>query len=176
MENAQTRDITYDVVMVPKVEELTEAMPIQISVQKVWANTPTSARPESVRVILIKNGQATGDYVTLNAGNSWKAIFPGLDPDAVWTVDEVPVPENFKKTITSVGNSFTITNEYIPPNSLGTTNLDTQTGDAVRIAALIAAVVIASAVIVILVASRRKRKDEDEVERAVQRSWSSVYR
>ena len=74
-------------------------------------------RPNSVTVQLYKNGAAFGNTVTLNAGNGWTHKWTGLDKTATWTVDEVNVPDGYKKDVTHNGNEWTVTNKLDTPDN-----------------------------------------------------------
>lgn len=64
----------------------------KIQVQKVWDDHNYSKRPKEVKIYLTRNGVRTGDYVILNEGNDWKAIFDELDDRYTWYVEEDTVP------------------------------------------------------------------------------------
>jgi len=94
----------------------------EISVAKVWddANNQDGARPASVTVKLLADGQATDWSVTLNKENQWTATFTGLPAkaggrDIEYTVAEVEVPTGYTSAITgSAAAGFTVTNSYTP--------------------------------------------------------------
>lgn len=86
---------------------------ISVKVSKVW-ETPDD-HPASVTVQLYRNGAPSGNPITLNSRNNWKHEWTHLAKNNTWTVDELIVPEGYKKTIT--GNSsagFVITNTKEP--------------------------------------------------------------
>ena len=90
-----------------------------INVNKIWADSDDQdgIRPESIEVQLYKNGKAFGDAITLSEENGWSYSWTDLDKfesgkEIKYTVDEVKVPENYKKTITNEGTTFEITNTH----------------------------------------------------------------
>ncbi len=86
----------------------------QLTVQKVWKNAP-KVKP-SIKVQLYRNGEAYGDPVTLNGKETtpWSHTWTNLyvtDENRelyVYTVDEIEVPEDYKKSV----DGFVITNTY----------------------------------------------------------------
>jgi len=82
---------------------------VEVSVSKVWAGNEGVIHPESVEVVLYRNGEAF-ETVTLSVENSWKHTWTGLTDEFTWTVDEPAVPDGYTKTVTSEGTAFTITN------------------------------------------------------------------
>ena len=92
-----------------------------ISVNKVWVdnNNQDGIRPESIEVVLYKNGEETAERKTLR-GDDWTATFGNLPVNEngkkiTYTVKEVSVPEGY----TSSGegteeNGYTITNTHTP--------------------------------------------------------------
>ena len=90
---------------------------ISVTVSKVWNDGNNANRPTSVTVQLYKNGAAFGNTVTLNAGNGWTHKWTGLDKNATWTVDEVNVPDGYKKDVTHNGNEWTVTNKLDTPDN-----------------------------------------------------------
>ena len=90
---------------------------ISVTVSKVWDDGNNANRPTSVTVQLYKNGAAFGNTVTLNAGNGWTHKWTGLDKNATWTVDEVNVPDGYKKDVTHNGNEWTVTNKLDTPDN-----------------------------------------------------------
>ncbi len=87
------------------------AKPVQISVRKVWQGTGVT-HPASVEAVLYRDGKEF-KTVTLNQDNSWAYTWLDLTDEFTWTVDEKTVPENYEKTVTRDGDSFTITNSRI---------------------------------------------------------------
>ena len=90
-----------------------------VNVNKVWNdnNDQDGIRPGEIVVELLKNGQGTGNSITLNAGNGWAGTFDNLpvneDGEKItYTVKEISV-DGYEVQITSNGeNNFTITNTH----------------------------------------------------------------
>ena len=90
--------------------------------EKKWsdASNQDGVRPSSVSVQLYANGKASGDPVTLDAANSWKHTWSGLDRNAagkaiVYTVKEVNVPDGYvSETAGDAVSGFIITNKHTP--------------------------------------------------------------
>ncbi|MEY8233961.1 Cna B-type domain-containing protein, partial [Oscillospiraceae bacterium 50-16] len=89
--------------------------PTSLTVNKKWENDTETNRPVSIQVQLLKNGIASGEAVTLSAATGWSYTWEGLDPKAVWTVDEVVVPEHYTSTQKTENGVVTITNKYEEP-------------------------------------------------------------
>ena len=94
----------------------------ELSVTKVWddKDNQDNIRPTSVSIQLKADGTATGDPVTLNAGNSWTYKWTNLPKNKSgraieYTVEEAPVDQyttNYsfdEETLT-----YTVTNSYTP--------------------------------------------------------------
>ena len=92
-----------------------------VTVTKAWADNDDQdgIRPESVTVNLLKNGEATGKTLVLNAENNWTGSFTELDKYEngevlAYTVEEVTV-EGYETVITGTQtDGYTITNTYTP--------------------------------------------------------------
>ena len=87
--------------------------PVEVSVQKVWADEDYYARPESVEVILYRDEEVY-ETVTLNEANDWSYSWTGLTDEYSWSVGEAEVPEEYVETVTNEGYDFTITNTRTP--------------------------------------------------------------
>ena len=93
-----------------------------VSVEKHWKDQDNKdgVRPSSVSVQLYADGKASGDPVTLDAANSWKHTWSGLDKNAsgkaiTYTVKETGVPHGYTSTISGdMASGFTITNSHTP--------------------------------------------------------------
>ena len=93
-----------------------------VSVEKKWKDQDNKdgSRPASVSVQLYANGVASGSPVTLDAANSWKYTWSGLDKNAAgkaitYTVKETSVPHGYTSTISGdMASGFTITNSHTP--------------------------------------------------------------
>ena len=97
---------------------------VSATVKKVWddAQNQDGKRPASLKVVLMKNGVDSGEYVTLNADNNWTATVSNLDEytDGVknvytWAEDTTGLPEGYTlKSQGTDGEVTTITNGYTP--------------------------------------------------------------
>ena len=93
-----------------------------VSVEKKWKDQDNKdgSRPSSVSVQLYANGKASGDPVTLDAANSWKHTWSGLDKNAsgkaiTYTVKETSVPHGYTSTISGdMASGFMVTNSHTP--------------------------------------------------------------
>ena len=90
---------------------------IDKAVNKVWVdgNNQDGLRPDSVTVELLADGQATGQTVTLNAGNNWRGSLSGLAEYAngkkiAYTWQETDVPTGYTATV----DGDTVTNTHTP--------------------------------------------------------------
>lgn len=96
---------------IPTFKNETKVLP-SITVIKEWNdNNNATDRPYFVKVQLYKDGVPFGDPIILNEENNWQYTWENLDENAKWTVDELDVPSNYKKTVKNDGNTFTITNK-----------------------------------------------------------------
>ena len=108
---------TAEITVVDKLEEKTS-----VKVTKAWDDSDNTdgVRPSSVSVQLYANGKVSGDPVTLDAANSWKHTWCGLDKNAagkaiVYTVKEVSIPEGYtSETAGDAASGYTITNKHTP--------------------------------------------------------------
>lgn len=92
-------------------ENKTKVLP-SLTVIKEWDdNNNTTDRPYFVKVQLYKDNMPFGEPVVLNEENNWQYTFKDLDENAKWTVDEIDVPDNYKKSVKNDGNTWTITNK-----------------------------------------------------------------
>ena len=97
---------------------------VKVSVEKTWndKDNQDGIRPSSVSVQLKADGVDVGSTVTLDATNSWKYEWTGLDKNKngqpiVYSVDETAVPSGYTKNVTftqdTQGNySYTISNTH----------------------------------------------------------------
>lgn len=93
-----------------------------VSVEKHWKDQDNKdgVRPSSIRVQLYADGKASGDPVTLDAANSWKHTWSGLDKNAAgkaitYTVKETSVPHGYTSTISGdMASGFMVTNSHTP--------------------------------------------------------------
>ena len=82
--------------------------PTILTVRKIWVDDGAN-RPDSVTVNLIKNGDLYAS-AELNAGNQWTYTWDRLSKNAVWTVEEVDIPDGYEVSYEKSGNVITITN------------------------------------------------------------------
>ena len=85
-------------------------MDMDISVVKRWVGDQASARPASVTVHLMRNGNAYGSPVTLSSANQWSHMWENLPPDN-WYVTEDANPR-YTSAIPREGNTFIVTNTW----------------------------------------------------------------
>ena len=92
-----------------------------VTVTKAWADNDDQdgIRPESIEVILLANGEPTGDKLKLTAENNWTGSFTELDKyeggvEIVYTVSEIAI-EGYETVITgSQTEGYVITNSHDP--------------------------------------------------------------
>ena len=89
---------------------------VSASVKKVWddENNQDGIRPETLRVNLLKNGQATDQFVILSEENRWSATLDNLDEYTDGTLNEYTWSE-------ALPNGYTVT--VSDPDEVGTTTL-----------------------------------------------------
>lgn len=94
-----------------------------VEVTKTWSDSQNQdgIRPESVKVQLFADGEATDEFLVLDASNNWRGIFDGLDKfksgkEIEYTVKEVSVEDSkYKAVITgSQASGYLIDNQYTP--------------------------------------------------------------
>ena len=98
-----------------------------VTVTKAWADNDDQdgIRPESIKVILLANGEATGKKLKLTAENNWTDSFTELDKyedgvEIVYTVEEIAV-EGYESVITGTQTEgYVITNSYNPETTVVT--------------------------------------------------------
>ncbi|MCT1905182.1 Cna B-type domain-containing protein [Oceanobacillus sojae] len=90
---------------------------INVTGTKEWQGGENH-RPESIELQLSRDGEAVGNPVTLEDGET-EYTWTDLDKTDIegneynYTVDEVTVPENYEKSVSEDG--LTITNEFVSP-------------------------------------------------------------
>ena len=89
---------------------------VSASVKKVWndGENQDGNRPETLRVNLLKNGQATDQFVILSEENRWSATLDNLDEYTDGTLNEYTWSEELP-------NGYTVT--VSDPDEVGTTTL-----------------------------------------------------
>ena len=119
VEYETTTDAASKSVNVINIHEVAKT---SVSVTKVWEdeNDRDGIRPDSVQVTLYRNGENTGETLTLNAANNWTGTFEDLDVhhgigiDNVYTVAET-VPTGYTAEVSGdAENGYTITNIHTP--------------------------------------------------------------
>lgn len=84
---------------------------IEVSVQKIWHCGENESHPDSVEVVLYRDGKKF-DTVKLSAANNWSYTWKDLTDEFQWSVDEASVPSGYTKTVRNNGYSYTITNTH----------------------------------------------------------------
>lgn len=89
---------------------------INKKVLKVWRGDDEETRPDSIQVVLLKNGSVY-DRVTLSEKNNWRHLWTSLDDSAKWLIVEDDVPEGYTVSTSVQGITCVITNtkEEKPP-------------------------------------------------------------
>ena len=82
-----------------------------LTVEKIWQGDNTDARPDSVSVVLLRNGEAF-ETINLTAEQGWSHTWPALDEAYDWSVKEEIVPSGYHSAVSSVDGVWTITNVY----------------------------------------------------------------
>ncbi len=120
-----------------------------ITVKKVWVSRGGAAHPESVDVVLYRDGEAF-ETVTLSKDNNWTYTWT-VTEEHEWEVDEASVPSGYNKTVDVKDNVYTITNTHKDiPN----------TGDNGNLALFAAVMVIAAAGFVLILTKKNKKAKE----------------
>lgn len=105
-------DYDYDVEANPKHTEHIHHS--RYTVVKLWADSGANdQRPESVCVDIVKDGEIW-ESVTLSGENNWSYSWDVPQEGGDWSVMERDVPDGYEVSITSNGNTFTITNSKAP--------------------------------------------------------------
>ncbi len=142
----------YDVVAYPKRYSYTPSPDeVEFKVVKQWKDNGYTYRPESVDVLIYKNGELYSTQ-TLSSENNWCYSWIAPDDGSTWTAVEKEVPAEYTVTTVVNGNVITLTNTYDhdpPPPQLGDTSV-------IWHYVLIA---VASGIALILIATRRRKLD-----------------
>ena len=120
----------------------------RVDVTKVWKGDTQQARPGSIQVQLIRDGEVY-DTATLAAGNNWKHSWSGLDASHDWLVREKNVPEGYVVAVERDSTDVTITNTATKQASTGS--------NVMVVAGLMVAVALAALVTLAIVRTRRNR-------------------
>ncbi len=82
-------------------------------VTKLWKdNGKESSRPQSIEVVIFKNGEED-QRVVLSDENNWTYYWTSSDSGAVWNVAEVNAPSAYRSEVTLSGYNFNIINSVI---------------------------------------------------------------
>ncbi len=118
----KTNEFIWDVEVAAKYD----AVPVktEVSVQKIWKETDSSKRPDSIVVQLTKDGLVE-EEVTLNEKNQWRHTWTNLEASSQWAVMEKEVPKGYEVIYSDqdTGNTFVIVNKQkdTPPTPPPTT-------------------------------------------------------
>ena len=92
-----------------------------VTVSKAWAdsNNQDGIRPDAVTVLLLADGEATGDELVLSEGNDWAGSFTDLDKfqagkEIAYTVTELQVAGYTPVISGSAANGYNVTNTHAP--------------------------------------------------------------
>ncbi len=90
-----------------------------VTVTKAWddSNDQDGIRPGSITVVLLADGEETGEELSLSAGNNWTGSFTELDKYAAgveieYTVEEIAIDGYSTVIIGDAATGFTITNSH----------------------------------------------------------------
>lgn len=98
----------FDRTQLPPPDETTERR-----VLKVWKDGDGKNRPQSVTVMLLKDG-VVYDTVVLDESNGWRYSWDKLEAGHTWTVVEKPV-DGYTVTVTREGVTFVVENTSETP-------------------------------------------------------------
>ena len=94
-------------------EDVSDEDVTSIRVIKAWKNDTEESRPESIEVVLLKDGTPEST-VSLSAADDWQYVWTSLSAKNHWTVAEKNLPEGYKVSVSLTENTFLITNEKEP--------------------------------------------------------------
>ena len=97
----------YDVTVAPKSAPRTDSD--TLSVVKIWKEDSDSARPESIEVQLLKDGEIY-DTVKLTKSNSWRHTWKDLPGGCDWQLTEKTVPDDYTVVVSREQTTFSVTN------------------------------------------------------------------
>ncbi len=115
-EGVEDYSTTYDGYNVKNVHTPAQT---SVTVSKAWVDNDDQdgIRPNDITVVLLANGEPTGETLVLNSGNNWTGSFTELDKYAngqviTYTVQEITV-EGYNTVVTGDQTSgYTITNSH----------------------------------------------------------------
>lgn len=101
-----------------------ETLDLNVSVAWDDENNQDAIRPDSVKVALKANGEATGSTITLEEANNWAGTFenvPKYNAGEIisYTLEETDLPNGYHASVESTSDGFKITNRHVP----GTVNI-----------------------------------------------------
>jgi hypothetical protein len=82
-----------------------------LNVKKEWSGDDPAARPDSISVTLLCDGEPY-ETVALTAGGGWAHSWLGLETGHTWSVTEPDVPEGYTSSVETVDDGFVITNSF----------------------------------------------------------------
>ena len=98
-----------------------ESEKTEIPVSKVWddVDDQDGVRPDEVVILLLADGEKTGQSVVLSEENGWKDTFKDLDvkkdgTKIAYTVTEATVPHYAAEITGDAEKGFTVTNSHTP--------------------------------------------------------------
>lgn len=107
-------DSSEDINVYPKHQTYSaEDEEYRCRVTKLWKdNGKKSFRPQSIEVVIFKNGEEY-QRVVLSDENNWTYYWSSSDSGAVWNVAEVNAPKAYRSEVTISGYSFNIINSIV---------------------------------------------------------------
>lgn len=120
-----------------------------LTVHKEWKGDSEAVRPDSIRVTLLRGGEAF-ETVELTAAQGWSYTWPALDEAYEWSVAETQIPEHYTASVSGTQGNVVITNSYTAPTHPGT-------GDSSRLGLWTGMLVLAGAAAGTTLYVRRKR-------------------
>lgn len=139
LDNSEDEGVSwrYDVNALPKLKVLPASLRVydfKCSVKKIWTDDNENNRPDSITVLLMKDGEEI-DSAELNSNNNWTHEWNYLSSEFEWSVIEKDVPENYTVTYTQSDVNikdeiehdieFTINNTYTQVKTSNVTSVST---------------------------------------------------
>ncbi len=99
-----------------------EPSKVSLEVKKVWRDSDNfdRIRPKEIKVMLLADGEETGEILVLNSDGEWSGAFAELDEykagtKIVYTVKEINVPAGYTAVVSGTAEEgFVITNSHVP--------------------------------------------------------------
>lgn len=95
-------------------------------VLKSWSDDTKQARPDSIRVQLLKDGEIY-DTVVLNSENNWRYEWNNLSAAYNWIVAEKDIPEGYQLSISCSDKTFVMKNLFVRTPESATTSKEETT-------------------------------------------------